>query len=179
MKKLGLLCLAVVLAMGSLGVGYAMWSDTVTITGPVTTGEVDVCVRDIAANEAIPGNPDPQCGIGENPERKDVGWVSYEIIDCDEVRVTVHNAYPYYSALAHLTVCNTGSVPVRWQQPMIVDYDPTVMTVNAWDGTQIEPGECNDFTFEVCILQPAEMGETYSFTIRILYVQWNEWAPSP
>lgn len=38
MKKIGLLCLALVLALGTLGVGYAMWSDEVTIEGTVDTG---------------------------------------------------------------------------------------------------------------------------------------------
>jgi len=38
MKKIGLLCLALVLALGTLGVGYAMWSDEVIIEGTVDTG---------------------------------------------------------------------------------------------------------------------------------------------
>lgn len=38
MKKIGLLCLAIVLALGTLGVGYAMWSDEVVIEGTVDTG---------------------------------------------------------------------------------------------------------------------------------------------
>ena len=38
MKRIGLLCLALVLALGTLGVGYAMWSDEVTIEGTVDTG---------------------------------------------------------------------------------------------------------------------------------------------
>jgi len=181
MKKLGLLCLAIVLAMGSLGVGYAMWSDTVTVSGPVTTGVVDVCVTDISSNEEgtgpWQGSPDPQCDIGKNPEGKDIGWVSYRIIDCDEIEFTVHNAYPFYKATAHYSVCNVGNIPVRWQQPLVVSYDPTVMVVNAWDGAQIEPRECNDFTFDVCILQAAEQGATYTFTIQVKYVQWNEWTP--
>jgi len=46
MKKIGLLALALVLALGALGVGYAAWTDTVTITGNVTTGTVDVVVED-------------------------------------------------------------------------------------------------------------------------------------
>jgi hypothetical protein len=40
MRKIGLLCLALVLALGALGVGYAMWTDTITIHGTVQTGEV-------------------------------------------------------------------------------------------------------------------------------------------
>lgn len=40
MKKFGLLCLTLVLALGSIGAGYAMWSDTVYIEGTVSTGTV-------------------------------------------------------------------------------------------------------------------------------------------
>jgi hypothetical protein len=42
MKKIGLLCLATVLALGAMGVGLAKWSETLTIVGVVNTGEVDV-----------------------------------------------------------------------------------------------------------------------------------------
>lgn len=40
MKKIGLICLALVLALGTLGVGYALWSDEVVIEGTVDTGTV-------------------------------------------------------------------------------------------------------------------------------------------
>ena len=41
-SKLGLLCLALVLGMGSLTVGYPAWTDTLYIEGTVTTGEWDL-----------------------------------------------------------------------------------------------------------------------------------------
>ena len=41
MKKIGLLCLALVLALGALGVGYASWTDTITISGTNSTISVD------------------------------------------------------------------------------------------------------------------------------------------
>ena len=44
MKKIGLLCLALVLALGALGVGYAAWIDTIYIEGTVNTGSVDINV---------------------------------------------------------------------------------------------------------------------------------------
>lgn len=40
MKKIGILCLALVLALGSLGIGFAHWSDQLYIEGTVETGEV-------------------------------------------------------------------------------------------------------------------------------------------
>jgi predicted ribosomally synthesized peptide with SipW-like signal peptide len=42
MKKIGLLCLALVLALGALGVGYAAWTDTITISGTVNTGTLNI-----------------------------------------------------------------------------------------------------------------------------------------
>jgi hypothetical protein len=42
MRKFGLISLALVLALGALGVGYAMWTDTVDIEGEIITGSVDV-----------------------------------------------------------------------------------------------------------------------------------------
>lgn len=44
-KKIGLLALALVLALGALGVGYATWTDTITIEGTVETGSVDINVE--------------------------------------------------------------------------------------------------------------------------------------
>jgi predicted ribosomally synthesized peptide with SipW-like signal peptide len=44
MKKIGLLVMALILALGALGVGYAKWTDTVTINGTVNSGNVDIVI---------------------------------------------------------------------------------------------------------------------------------------
>jgi len=49
MKKIGLLCLALVLSLGALGVGFAMWQDTVTIEGTVNTGSVDLDIEELSS----------------------------------------------------------------------------------------------------------------------------------
>jgi len=46
MKKIGFLIIALVLALGTLGVGYAAWTDEVIITGSVDTGSLDLVVED-------------------------------------------------------------------------------------------------------------------------------------
>jgi hypothetical protein len=48
MKKMGLIMIALVLALGMAGVGYAMWQDTVTIDGSVTTGSVDLDIDSLS-----------------------------------------------------------------------------------------------------------------------------------
>jgi len=44
-RKFGLLCFALVLALGSVGVGYAMWQDDIEIEGVVGTGSVCLTLR--------------------------------------------------------------------------------------------------------------------------------------
>jgi hypothetical protein len=44
MKKIGLIVLALVLALGTVGVGYAMWQDTIYIDGNVETGSLGINV---------------------------------------------------------------------------------------------------------------------------------------
>jgi hypothetical protein len=48
MKKIALICMALVVALGGLGVGYAMWKDEVTINGSVTTGSVNLDIESIS-----------------------------------------------------------------------------------------------------------------------------------
>jgi len=52
MKKIGFLVLAIVLAIGTLGVGYAMWYQTLTINGTVSTGSVNLKVDNFSGTWA-------------------------------------------------------------------------------------------------------------------------------
>jgi hypothetical protein len=45
MKKIGLICMALVMALGIAGVGYASWTDTLYIDGTVETGDVDLDIK--------------------------------------------------------------------------------------------------------------------------------------
>jgi len=134
MKKVGLLLLALVLALGALGVGYAKWTDTVTINATVNTGTVilgivdngtsDDGVLDVAPLPLIEVahlGSDPQCGPGTNTEFKNVAsTVSTNgaaktgcTLAYQSVTETFTNVYPYYSPTLYLTLKNCGTVPVK------------------------------------------------------------------
>ena len=84
MKKIGLVCLAVVLAMGALGVSYALWSDSLYLDGTVETGVVDVSIVRIASG-------DPFGGIDYGYD-KDVAWTEAFINPGgNSATVIVHN----------------------------------------------------------------------------------------
>ena len=48
-KKIGLLALALVFALGALGVGYASWNDTIFVTGTVNTGSVNLEIVELSS----------------------------------------------------------------------------------------------------------------------------------
>jgi hypothetical protein len=133
MKKIGLLCLALVLALGALGIGYASWTDTIFIDGSVTTGEV--CMEFTSCNmadEIPPTNPGGDADVipaladytcrngfaGPAPEfwrlDKNVSWGTQLISeDGKTLTVTLHNTYPCNFNSLSFYVENCGTIPIR------------------------------------------------------------------
>jgi len=145
MKRIGLLCLAIVLALGTLGVGYAAWTDTVYITGTVNTGNVDW--------EIVPGSqsqksddPDWNCfwdlEVGTrapDPEGKNVATTTVVIESVAHphlMTVTLDNAYPYYYDHIAFVVHGLGSIPLR------------IWKAEVWnDGTLVKTLYANDYVY--------------------------------
>jgi hypothetical protein len=115
MKKIGLLCLALVLALGTLGLGYAHWSQTIYIEQTVETGTLIVGFQELILSE------DPEA------EGKDVGSITGEMVNqkgehyseywgklmpiYEKILVTIDNAYPCYGVHIVFTVANGGTIP--------------------------------------------------------------------
>jgi len=132
MKKIGLLSLALVLALGALGVGYAMWSDTLVIDGTINTGNVEVIFASQYDNDK--GAQDDPCEAGEwvFPEGAAPEWVggrydkhvantfsTFEGYnppneDGNYATITVNEAYPSYWASVMWDIKNVGSIPVKF-----------------------------------------------------------------
>jgi hypothetical protein len=138
MKKFGLLCLALVLALGALGVGYAAWTDTIFISGSVNTGEV--CIEftcpwsqtDPALSYLVTGyepaipsvmgqdwnatQEGPHFNQGVYQTTKNVGWT---VVDCSgtppvkTATLSFYNVYPCYFNHIGLGIINCGTIPVK------------------------------------------------------------------
>jgi hypothetical protein len=133
MKKIGLLCLALVLALGTLGIGYAAWIDTITIEGQVTTGEL--CWEFVSCSlldDVQPVNyggdyptatPDYTCNPGFTLKPgdgyfwkldKNVAWGAQNITNGGKtLEVTLNNAYPCYFNSLSFYVYNCGTIPLK------------------------------------------------------------------
>jgi len=124
MKRIGLLCLALVLALGALGVGYAMWSDTVTIEGTVDTGDVDVNVEKVSSTwvyknlethdkvvvhewGSVAPTPPPNSELIASAVAK-IG------VEDDTVTVTCTNLFPSVDFKVDFLLHYDGSIPARF-----------------------------------------------------------------
>ena len=203
MKKIGLLCLALVLALGTMGSGHALWSDWLYVEGTVATGEVSwefICGSILNGDPCDPPTIDKQCGDGfMNPwpesTGKDVGCTEVECVDSDgdgdidTLLVTVHNAYPGYYVHIAWMAHNNGTIPIHFERafigsgaveveftdvPCLVSFDAFEIRFGNNFGAQLHYCDTIDQSFDVHVKQAAEQGATYTFYIRLQAVQYNE-----
>ena len=126
-KKIGLLALALVLALGALGVGYASWTDSVTIDGSVNTGTLDLQIQSVSETwvyKVVCVN-----GYGGAPfEGYYVSDTKLDEPDCllyvgsaqtsyttnpDVITVTFDNLFPDVDFVADFVLHYVGTVPVK------------------------------------------------------------------
>jgi hypothetical protein len=144
MKKIGLVCLALVLALGTLGVGFAHWSQTLYIDTTVNTGSF--CIGFTEANSDDPAEELCNPGAIDDADRIDPGydknvagcWVELmDEKDCcvpektayEKMEITVCNAYPSYENTINFSLDNCGTVPAELTGFTIVDINGTPVNI--------------------------------------------------
>jgi hypothetical protein len=115
MKKIGLLCLALVVALGMLGAGYAMWSDQVVIEGTVDTATLTIGFQEVFVTEDAEAEGKEVGSItGYMTDQKGLHYIKetglYEPI-YDRIVVTLNNTYPCYWGHVIFTLANGGTLP--------------------------------------------------------------------
>ena len=151
MKKIGLICLAVVLAVGAIGFGYANWSQTLTITEEVNTGDfcmefgpLSPTVKDDDAPPPVYPTSDPD----ENATRdftsvytpvpgKNVAWGTavYDAGACPQgLKVTLYDVYPWYYNHIDFWVHNCGTIPANLNKVLVKDSAGNLLEEITYDG---------------------------------------------
>jgi hypothetical protein len=101
-KKTGILILVLILALGALGIGYAAWSETLTIQGEASIGSSDIAIANMSATDNNAAGDDPGTfGVAPSTGEQDT------------ITVTLANGYPGYVGTLEFDVVNaTGnSIP--------------------------------------------------------------------
>lgn len=171
MKKIGLICLALVLALGALGVGAALWMGVLGIHGDVATGSVDA----VWSLE----------GFYKTGDDKDISTLDVTMFDPWFMEIWIGNAYPSVTYTVDWNIECTGTVPIHFLPPDIMaDLPPGATFIfDAWDVNgmpidwellQLHPGEVIFGTLTVHLGNDAAQGMIYMFDIMLPFGQYNE-----
>ncbi|MGQ9677596.1 MAG: SipW-dependent-type signal peptide-containing protein [Chloroflexota bacterium] len=101
--KFAVLGLVLIIALAGLSVGYAYWTETLSINGSVTTGNLSVAFDGVSVTD---GDGDAAYGAGCTATVSGAGT------DAETLNINVTNAYPGYSCTVNFNVKNDGSIPV-------------------------------------------------------------------
>jgi len=135
LKKLGLLCMGLILSLALCGAGFAYFSDTVTIEGTITSGTLDVTFANVGSNDPA--------GTNDPGQDRDVGCTGVSPISegSDSFTVTVTNGYPCYSSVVSFDIVNVGTIEAKIKSITIVDGEGNITIIaNAGDYADVDLG---------------------------------------
>ncbi len=180
-KKIGLVCLALVLALGTLGVGYALWWDVLSVSGNVHTG-------DLEARWSVESTGDSEAA------NKDFSSVSAKVTDSGKtLQVTIKNAYPCIDYWVNFDIRNTGTMALHLCPPVqaTTGLSPGQATFSwlkkvggnpiNWSNVQIHPGKENAFLgyLVIHLSNCVDEGWDYTFNFDLMYYNYNETVTCP
>jgi hypothetical protein len=150
MKKIGMVCMALLLAMGGMGVGYAWWSEGMTINATMTTAGIPQPRADLVT--VIQSNATKNETVSPNV-------FSFDTVNGYTLPLNIgfkaQNEGNNKSAVVTGTLTNSGEVAVTASAVLASSFGPVSCPVMlrgcAFDGTtRIEPGATVKFTLTFC-----------------------------
>ena len=144
------------IALSVVGFSYAYWTDTLTIDGEVSTGELDVQFSAQATNDPDGENDPKECGTWTYDGQQftwsgdrydfDVANITCELVDEDgdpseggstndgneKITINVENGYPSYYGSVAFTIDNIGNIPAKILSIKLVEVskDSTTKSVD-------------------------------------------------
>jgi len=171
--KIGALFLVALMALTGASAGYALWSDTLTVSGTVNTGtfNVDWSIENVRDSE-IPG--------------KDVSYVEWPPTissDGKTMTVVIQKAYPCIDYYIDFDLHSTGTVPAHFTGWTVQTSDSCVeVTCPSLAGVQLHYLDSYHGTIKVHLTNDAHESTPYTFTITVMAYQYNEFTdgtPNP
>jgi predicted ribosomally synthesized peptide with SipW-like signal peptide len=158
-KKILAISLVLAIALSALGVGYALWSDTLTINGTVNTGSVGI--------EWSPASI-------TSDETKDVSIMD-AYVDGDVLVINITDAYPCVTYTVVADIHCTGSVPVHLQGIQLSGpASADVLTVTDVTGLQLHYCQSVDVIITIHFDNTLEQNSQVCITGTVDALQYNE-----
>ena len=150
-----MLSIALLLALCVTGVGYAAWTDEVSIQGTFKSGYIEVVLSPGACSD-----PEISCSVS----------APHTLV----VTLTNPQAGNYTCGF---TVTNTGTIPVKIQSIMTSGLAAGVeaSVSGVAEGTQIEQAGVYPDSFDGAVIVTVQTSceGTFPFSVAFSFVQWN------
>jgi len=160
LNRIGVLAMALLLALGAMGTAYGAWSDEIYIQGTVYIGNIDAGLA---------------CGTcWEEPD------TSGTDIDCTggsmTLNIDVTSALEGVDYYCNFNVSNTGSLPVKIETMNLTDLSPGVAEAieDLIEGTVIDPGTSATGKVHIHLTSDKQVGQDLAFTLSVSVERWNE-----
>ena len=166
----GLLFMGVLIVLGTMGLVYGSWTETLNINGTVETGDVNVSIESKSIDEG-----------GE--KLKDIASCEQSASDTDDdtkddkVAVTILNGFPGYSCHFWTNITNTGSLPVSVSAVLTGVNTDALRVDRSDDDPDLPKGDCEEAQLNtgqttfcdwtVHVLKGADQDANYGFEINI------------
>jgi predicted ribosomally synthesized peptide with SipW-like signal peptide len=167
-SKVAGLFAVVLIALAVLGFSYAWWTETLTISGTITTGELDV---------AFTGTPSKSCSDYMTCDVNLVDGGEPDLpghTDMSKMTVTVENAYPCGWCNITFTITNVGSIPAKFTGmtgDVPSQLSVTLEGINV--GDTIAVGRSKTCTLKIHVEEGAGESTSYTFTLTLNFGQFN------
>lgn len=159
MKKLKIIIASLAISMIFLGVGYAAWTDSLSISNTVKTGTFDINFK---------GGT-----VAWNSDNNNVAQGYVTIDENGKAIVTLENLYPNAVATITIKVKNDGTIPAH---KGIFNFSnvPEWLTIETLDSADtLSVGEEKNYIFKVIVNDNAPQDQTVTFTAEAIYKQFN------
>jgi predicted ribosomally synthesized peptide with SipW-like signal peptide len=199
MKKLGLICLVLCVALASLSVAYASWSQNLTVNGKVSTGTFDVQFQQAVSNDGTRlSDPTVQGSWSwTGGTLAATNWTGARATDkasttvsgagSGTLTITISSAYVGYWSSVGCTLKNTGSIPIKVDTVTYTVTPPAGRSASdvsvyfsdalvAASHTQIDVSGVNSEKLGAIYVRwnsVPTISSTYTLNVTITATQWN------
>ena len=177
-KLIGLIAVAFLISVTSLGLGDDPWSHACSADGTYCTCNPNVkFVKAFTNDDGVvnSSNKDPDDNGIDPGYDKDVASCIAEVQDSDKVIITIINSYPSYTCQFWTKIRNVGKKPLSCKSP-VMEAPPelTLIEVDPQPCGVLYPGKSEVESFTVHIEQSAQQGGIYQFTIEKEFIEYKK-----
>lgn len=159
---IGIILMILMMALAALGVGYAWWTEQLTVTGTIQTGSINVKLENITISEFDP---------------LDVASCDPNISgDGKSISVVINNAYPEYTCIINFNLINVGNVPAKITNVNLPGDNEEYGVVPSGalvSKPMLVPGKPVEANFFVRVRPGAAQNANYQFDFSIDIAQGN------